>query len=305
TMAYLYKDTTLILKNVGDYPSIEFSPSGKHWTAMLPAAYNGQDEPRDLVVVDGAVVRKNFDITTNPQFSFSHDEQHWAYRSVKGLDEKLVTDRSDSAIFLYRWPTPSQTSSYDATVWRYTPDVVSIRHRLEGRDYDYGFTHVAKVNKTAYSSLAADTARVYVNFDGKNEGLYRWTSQLLMDDSGRHLAYFACDPHVTEKGGDERRGVVVYDGKVYAGPFPGVTVLFLSPSGKHLAYSLDQTSSKFYLDKKVLAHTSAVLDAKWSPDESQLAFVAAGEHGKFFVVANGKRSPLFEYIGRIGWTDNG
>lgn len=177
--------------------------------------------------------------------------------------------------------------------------------RLEGRDYDFEFSHVATQNKTAYSSLSGDTSRMYVNFKGHNEGLYRWSAQFLIDDSGHHLAYLACDPAVTSKEGNERRAVVVYDGNVFAGPFPGVTLLFMSPSGKHIAYSLNLESSKFYLDKKVLAKTSAVVDVDWSPDESKIAFAAAGEHGKFFVVANGKRSPLFEQIGHIGWSRDG
>ena len=101
------------------------------------------------------------------------------------------------------------------------------------------------------------------------------------------------------------RAVVVYDGKVFAGPFPGIAVLFMSPSGKHLAYSLNLRSSKFYLDKKVYAKTSAVTDAVWSPDESHLAIIVVGEHGKLFVAANGKRSPLFEHIGRVGWSRDG
>jgi protease II len=121
----------------------------------------------------------------------------------------------------------------------------------------------------------------------------------------RHIAYVACDPKITRKSTQERRAVVVYDGNIFAGPFPSLTVLFMSPSGKHLAYSLDLASSKFYLDKKVLAKTSTVIDAAWSPDESKLAFIGAGEHGKFFVAVDGKRSPLFERIGRLGWSADG
>lgn len=303
TSADLYRDTSLIVHNVSDYPTLEFGRSGEHWAALLPAAYFKQTTDRDLIIVDGKLVRKGEPYPH--QFSFSHDEQHWAYRSTNGLLEKLVTDRSDSAILLYKWPTPSATSSYDATVWRYTPDITIDHKFFEGRDYDYGFDHVAKVNKTAYSSLSADTARVYVNFNGHNGGLYRWASSFLIDDSGHHIAYAACDPTVTKKSRNERRAVVVYDGKVFAGPFPGLTVLFMSPSGKHIAYSLDLSSSKFYLDKKVLVKTSAVIEAVWSPDETKLAFIAAGEHGKYFVVADGKRSPLFERIGRLGWSADG
>jgi hypothetical protein len=303
TTAYLYQDTSLLFQQVSDYPELEFSRSGDHWAGTLPSAYTGQTGDRDLIIVDGHVVHKNEPLPH--RFSFSHDERHWAYRSTKGLLENLVTDRTDSAVLLYRWPFPSDSSTYDATIWRYTPDVNWNHKRLEGRDYDFDFKHVARVNRTAYSSLSGDTSRTYVNFNGHNQGLYRWAAQFLMDDSGQHLAYFACDPAITHKGGDERRAVVVYDGSVYAGPFPGVILLFMSPSGKHIAYSTSLESKKLYLDKKVLAKTSAVVDAAWSPDESKLAFVAAGEHGKYFVVAEGKRSPLFEQIGHIGWSADG
>ncbi len=303
TMADVYRDTSLLFHAVSDYPSLEFSRDGEHWAALLPAANQKQDVPRDFVLVDGKLVRENEPFPH--QFSFSDDEQHWAYRTTNGLLENLMTDASDSAMLLYRWPTPSATSSYDATIWRYSPDV-TINHKIfEGRDYDYHFEHVAQVEKTAYSSLAADTSRVYVNFNGHDQGLYRWASQFLIDSTGQHLAYIACDPKVTHKGQDERRAVVVYDGKVFAGPFPGMTVLFMSPSGKHIAYTLDYHSARFYLDKKVLARTSAVVDVIWSPDEKHIAYIAAGEHKKFFVVANGRRSPLFERIGRIGWSPDG
>ena len=303
SMSYLYEDTSLILHQLSDYPQLEFSRTGTHWAALLPSASTDQTGDRDLVIVDGKVVHKNE--PTPRQFSFSHDEQHWAYRSTDRLNEDLVTDRWDSAKLLYKWPYPSETSTYDATIWHYTPDVNWNHKKLEGRDYDFDFTNVARVNKTAFSSLAGDTSRVYVNSKGKNQALYRWTAQFLMDDSGHHLAYFACDPTITHKDGDERRAVVVYDGKVVAGPFPGVILLFMSPSGKHIAYSLKLESAKFYLDKTLFAKTSTIVDATWSPDESKLAFVATGSHSRHFVVANGKRSPLFEQIGHIGWTADG
>jgi hypothetical protein len=303
TMASLYEDTSLLVQNVSDYPDLEFSKSGKHWAALLPSAFNAQTGDRDLIIVDGCIVHK--DEPLPHQFSFSHDEQHWAYRSTNILNENLVTDRSDSAVTLYQWPFPSATSTYDATIWRYTPDVDWNHKKLEGRDYDFNFANVAKVNKTAYSSLSGDTSRMYVNFKGHNQGLYRWAAQFLMDDSGHHLAYFACDPAVTHKNQDERRAVVVYDGNVFAGPFPGVILLFMSPSGKHIAYSLNLESTKFYLDKTLLAKTSRVVDAVWSPDESQLAFISGGAHSKYFVVVNGKRSPQFEQIGHLGWSADG
>jgi hypothetical protein len=303
TMSFLYEDTSLLCKVVSDYPELEFSTSGKHWAALLPSAFTGQTGDRDLIVLDGRIVHKNDPVPH--QFSFSHNEQHWAFRSTDLMKEDLVTDRTDSATLLFNWPYPTETSTYDATIWRYTPDVLGTHRRPEGRDFDFEFANVARVNKTAYSSLSKDTSHMYVNFKGHNQGLYRWVSELLMDSSGQHVAYLACDPSITQKGQDDRRSVVVYDGNVVAGPFSGATLLFMSPSGKHIAYSLDLESSKFFLDKTVLAKTSAVVDAVWSPDESKLAYVVSGSHGRYFVVADGKRSQLFEQIGHIGWSKDG
>jgi len=304
TMTYLHKDTGFIGNWVGDYPTLEFSHSGEHWAEMIPRANYAQQGHRDIVLVDGRVVHEG-DQWLHPEFSFSHDENHWAYRTTQGLIENLITDGSDKPIFLYKSSAPSQSSTYDATVWRFTPDVSLDHKMLEGRDYDFQFSHVAHVNKTAFSSKASDTMHTFVNFKGRNEGLYRWTTQFLMDDSGEHLAYLAADPGLPLHGGDERRAVVVYDGNVFAGPFPGINLLFMSPSGKHIAFSLTTDNPKFYLDKKIVAKTSEIVNVNWSPDESKIAFVAAGRHGKFFVVAGGKRSGLFEEIGRVGWSADG
>ncbi len=303
TTVYVHKDTSLVAHYVSDNPEVEFSHSGKHWAETLPYAYYLQKGDRDLVIVDGQVVSKG-NIYPH-QFSFSHDEQHWAYRTTENFAERYVTDRTPTPVLLYNGNIPTGQSTYDPTIWRYTPDVRANPKRLEGRDYDFLWEHVAKLNRTAYSSLAADTSRMYINFNNRNQSLYRWISQVLIDNSGDHIAYFAADPKMKLPSTNERPAVIVQDGKIYAGPYPGVRLLFMSPSGKHLAYSLAAGVQKFYLDKKVLAKTSGITDAAWSPDESKLAFVAAGTHGKFFVVANGKRSALFEQIGRISWTPDG
>jgi hypothetical protein len=92
-----------------------------------------------------------------------------------------------------------------------------------------------------------------------------------------------------------------------------VSRLFLSPSGKHYAYTLYRGCEfcghpeigKFYLDKKLEARTSQILDCVWSPDETHIAMLVSGEHGKLFVASGKKRSPLFEQIGRVGWSPDG
>jgi hypothetical protein len=165
TTAYLYKDAAPIDHYVAEYPSIEFSASGKRWAALMPYAYETQEGDRDLVIVDGLLARKG-DIMPH-EFSFSHDEKHWAYRATNGLLEFLVTDRSDTTIFLYKRNPPNNGVTWDPTIWRYTPDV-TYNHRLfEGRDYDFSFAHVARQYRTAYST-ASDTAHVFINFNDHN-----------------------------------------------------------------------------------------------------------------------------------------
>jgi hypothetical protein len=298
TSVYLYKDMAPIGHYVADYPSIEFSHSGDRWATLLPYAYETQLGDRDFVVVDGLVVHER-EISPH-QFSFSHDEKHWAYRATDGLVEKLVTDKADTSIFLYKRTPLANGETWDPAIWRFTPDV-TYNHRLyEGRDYDFGFTHVAKELRTAYSSISRDTAHVYMNFNDRNQPMYRWVSDVHIDDSGHHIAYFAASRAANASdSASTRQAVVVFDGQEMAGPFNSMGRLFMSSSGKHIAYSTDEISSAFYLDKKLAAKTNQILDCVWSPDESHAAFITAGEHNKEFVVVDGKRSGLYEWIGRI------
>ena len=84
-------------------------------------------------------------------------------------------------------------------------------------------------------------------------------------------------------------------------------------SGKHYAYTLyrgcvlcgHKEIGKFYVDKKLQARTSQVLRCVWSPDEKRTALVVSGEHDKVFVAIGKQRSPLYEHIGRVGWTADG
>ncbi|MDP4234649.1 MAG: hypothetical protein Q8922_11725 [Bacteroidota bacterium] len=305
TTVYLYKDMAPIGHYVADFPAIEFSRSGDRWAVLLPYAYEMQTGDRDFVIVDGLLAHKG-EVYPH-QFSFSHDEKHWAYRATDGLIEKLITDKSDTSIFLYKRAPVMNGQTWDASIWRFTPDVISPHGFLEGRDYDFGFAHVAKEYHTAYSSLAADTARRFINFNDKNQGLYRWIADVHIDDSGNHIAYFAANPAVKRVSDsvNDRTAVLVYDGNVFAGPLPGAGRIFLSPSGKHIAYTTSAAGSTFFIDGKLIARTSEIMDCIWSPDESHVAFTGIGEHGKAFVVAGGKRSPLYERIGRIGFTADG
>ncbi len=297
TIIDVYQDTNIIGTFIGDSPDLQISGSGRHWAMLIPYASAAQQGLRDVVLIDGKIV-SNGDPWPH-RFSFSHDETQWAFRSTNGIDEKLIT--SKGKFDLYKW-----NPNWDATIWRYTPDVRYRTEALQGRDYDFDFEHIARINRTAYSQKSQDTARSYMNYNGKSYGLYRWITEVQMDSSGKHVAFLACDPAVHARGdSDERRGIVFYDGKTYAGPFHGVSRLFMSPSGEHLSYSTDVATGEFYHDKKLIGKTGRVLTCLWSPDESHIAFASVGSHDKVYVVVGGKRSQLFEKIGRIGWTADG
>lgn len=304
TTAYVYRGDSLVAQFVADYPSLQFSRTGARYAVLLPYAYQKQTGDRDLVIVDDSVVA-NGQVYPH-QFSFSHDEKDWAFRTSDGKNERLVNNDGKSFL-LYTRRTDAKGFQWDPTIWRYTPDVKDFASGLPGRDYDLRFAHVARQYRTAYSSLSKDTARTWVQYDGKRHALYRWVNNLTIDTGGHHIAYFACDPSVTRSGpeANEHKSDVVYDGKIVAGPYPELSRLFLSPSGKHIAYTLGKNEAEFYLDAKLNSKTSQVVNCVWSPDEKKIAYVAVGAHDKLFVVVNGKRSPLCEFIAHVAWDPRG
>jgi hypothetical protein len=302
--AYVYQGDSLIGHFVADYPSLQFSPSGARYAVLLPYAYQRQQGERDVVIVDGAVVARN-EVYPH-QFSFSHDEKDWAFRSSDGEKERLINDEGKSYL-LYSHKVDPAGIQWDPTIWRYTPDVKDFAGGLPGRDYDLHFTNVARQYRTAYSSLSKDTARTWIQYAGKRHSLYRWINNLTIDTAGHHIAYFACDTSVTHSGANqnEHKSDVVYDGKIVAGPYPELSRLFLSPSGKHIAYTLGKNEAQFYVDTRLSSKTSQIVNCQWAPDEKKIAYVAVGSHDKFFVVVGGRRSPLCEFIGRLGWDPKG
>ena len=302
--AFVYHGDSLIAQYVADYPSLQFSHSGNRYAVMLPYAYQRQQGDRDITIVDDKVVLKN-EVYPH-QFSFSHDEKEWAVRSSDGENERLINSVGKSFL-LYKRKSDPNGVQWDPTIWRYTPDVTDFAGGLPGRDYDLHFAHEARQYRTAYSSLSKDTARTWIQYNGKRHDLYRWVNNLVIDTAGHHIAYFACDPSVTHTGPNENehKSDVVYDGKIVAGPYPELARLFLSPSGNHIAYTLGKNEATFYIDKKVVAKTSQIVRCVWSPDEKKVAYVAVGAHDKYFVVVNGRRSPLCEFIGRVAWDPKG
>jgi hypothetical protein len=304
TTAFVYHGDSLVAHYVADYPMLQFSRTGARYAVLLPYAYQKQKGDRDLVIVDDSTAVRN-EVYPH-QFAFSHDETQWGVRSSDGETERLITSEGKSFV-LYKHKSDPNGTQWDPTIWRYTPDVKDFAGGLPGRDFDMHFTGVARQYRTAYSSLSKDTARTWIQFGGKRHDLYRWINNVVIDTAGRHIAYFACDPSVTHSGEaqNEHKSDVVYDGKIVAGPYPELSRLFLSPSGKHIAYTLGKNEAEFYLDTKLQSHTSQVVRCVWSPDEKKIAYVAVGEHDKYFVVVNGKRSPLCEFIGRVAWDPKG
>ena len=128
-----------------------------------------------------------------------------------------------------------------------------------------------------------------------------------MDTAGSTIAYLASDPNEYGKPKrDDKKGVVVQDGKIIAGPFHSVGKLFMSPSGKRIAYTASNGEYfEIYLDGKSLGKVGEYVDVSWSPDEKRMAYITMDDRAKMTVVANGKHSPAYDRIGRLGWQTKG
>jgi len=307
TATTIYKSTmqSVVPDSIGSFTSdhsiLYFSKSGKHWAATLPASNVYQHGLRDVVLFDGLIVGK--DQPKPGMFSFNNDENGWAYRSTDGKDENLVTQfavqkmytRTNSNPYL---PTP------DPIVYYFTPDIKSLPYFLDGRDYDLGFRHSAALYKTTYFPNHQDTSHMYIIYSDKRQPNFRWISNIQIDSAGTHIIYFACD--TTDEGRkirNEKIGVVVEDGKIIAGPYAETGRLFLSPSGKNIAWSAktDSTAS-IYVNGKKIGDIGEYVDFYWSPDEKKFAYLSGDERGKNFIVADGKRSPSYDRIGQVGWS---
>jgi hypothetical protein len=285
-----------------DYNSLSFSKSGRHWIAILPAAKSDQIGLRDIVMIDGLIQSKNY--PRPGMFSFDRDEKLWAYRSTDGADENLVTTFAVNKMYT-RKVKNQMLPSPDPVIFHYTPDLKNSSGMLESRDYDFDFPHEAQVFKTSYFLDRQDTNHQYVIFNGKREPNFRWISQIQIDTAGTHIAYFACDTlgdtfHAIK---NEKHGVLVEDGKIIAGAYDETGRVFISPSGKNLVWTASNRNeaSLFYNGKKV-GDVGNYIDMKWSPDEKKFAYITTTEKGKPFVVTGGKRSEVFDSIGRIAFS---
>jgi hypothetical protein len=270
---------------------------------MFPAANNvNQKGDRNLILENGKLISKN---EPNPKmFSYDSTGTKWAYRSTNGAKENLIT--SEGNIFLYQRKSANPNIfSDDPIVTNFTPDIKIFGSILDGRDYDLGFRASARLYKTSYEEKKLDTARSYIVFRDKKHPLFRWINSIQIDTPGQTIAYFASDP--SQFGipkANDRSAILAQDGKTVAGPFARAGRLFLSPSGKHIAYSAIRNNSLFYeffVDGRSLGTIGDYCEVTWSPDEKAVAFVTTDEKMRMYVCANGKRSPSYERVGRIGW----
>lgn len=284
-----------------DYNTLAFSRDGAHWAALLPRANVKQQGLRDVVILDGKIIAAD-----NPMprmFSFGSTSDTWAYRSTEDTKENLVTKEGIKLLIQHRSKNPY--SQNDEPVIRFfSPENIAFGGIAEGFDYDNHFPHVAALYKTSYRSAHRDSARSYLIFRNKVQRPLRWINNITFDTAGEHIAYLGADP-AWEPRTNERRGVVVLDGNVIAGPYDATSLLFMSPSGKHLAWSAKEGEAmKLFYDKKFVANIGAGLRVVWSKDEKRYAYITTNERGKSVVHTGAKVSEPFDRTGRIGFSDD-
>lgn len=305
TTTHLYEHTNAGLRLQGkftaDYNSLQFFPKFNKWVAILQAANNVyQSGEKDLVIVNGKVLSHG---EQSPRmFSFDTTGTKWAYRATDKAKENLISSSGKQFLYERRSSNPYLPSD-DPTVLSFTPDIMMFGSILDGRDYNIGFRNVAELFKTNYKGTSSDTARSYIIFKNKKQPLFKWITSIVMDTAGTTIAYFASDPDEFGKPKrNDKKGVIVRDGKITAGPFLNVSKLFMSPSGKRIAYTVSNGQYfEIYLDGKSLGKVGEYVDVTWSADEKQMAYVSMDDRGKMTVVANGKHSPSYDRVGRIGW----
>ncbi|MFI5264424.1 MAG: hypothetical protein ACHQM6_07915, partial [Candidatus Kapaibacterium sp.] len=287
-----------------DYNTLYFSASGKHWAATLPAASVYQKGLRDVVLVDGLIVSKG-----NPlpgMFSFDRNETGWAYRSTDGRDENLVTQYALQKMYTRSKSNPYVESS-DPVVYHFSPDLKTTPNQFESRDYDFDYRHSAQLYKTTYLSSRQDTAHQYIIYANKREPNFRWISNIQIDTGGSHIAYFAADTAGEDQiqSRNTKACVVVEDGNIIAGPYDEEGRLFLSPSGKNIAWSAKKDGkSMLYFNGGEEGEVGDYVELYWSSDEKKIAYLTNDDRGKNYIVAGGKRSPKFDRIGRVGWSSD-
>lgn len=293
-----------VAKFQSDNNMLTYSASGNHWAGLYPASKSDQLGLRDVVLVDGLIVAKD-----NPRpwaFAFDRDEKNWAYRSTDGPDENLVTTFSTQRMYRRKVTNPMLPSP-DPIVYHFTPTIRVHPFMLDSRDYDFDFPHQAIMFKTSYLLEKQDTSHVYVIFNSKRQQNFRWINSIQIDTTGEHIYYFACDTlgQGNRAVQNERHGVLVKDGEIIGGPFYETGRVYLSPSGKNLAWTASEKGIvSLYLNGKVIGKVGQYTDVSWSPDETHFAYVSSDETNKLFIVSGQKRSPSYDRIGQIGWSSD-
>lgn len=282
-----------------DYNTLSFSPKGEHWAALMPRANVKQQGLRDVVILDGNIV--STDNQMPRMFSFGKDTDSWSYRSTEDTKEFVVTKDGKQLLYERRNKNP-YVQSDDPIIRFFSPQNIALGGIVEGFDYNYNFTKPAALYKTSYRSTHRDSARTYLIFKNKVHPPLRWINNIAIDTAGNHIAYLGADPGWRPMT-DERKGVVVLDGNVIAGPYESTSLLFMSPSGKHLAWTIKENNAmKLYYDKKFVADVGVGMKVVWSHDEKQYAYVTSNERGKSIVHVGSKQSDAYDRTGRIGFS---
>jgi hypothetical protein len=278
-----------------DYNALAFSRDGAHWAAMLPRANVKQTGLRDVVLLDGKIL--STDRQQPRMFSFGNSGDAWSFRASDDTREYIVTKDGEQVLSMHNKNPYARPD--EAVIRFFSADNIALGGIVEGFDYNHNFTNAAALYKTSYRSAHKDSARFYLIFKNKVQRPLRWVNNISIDTSGEHIAYFGADPAWVPMA-DERKGVVVYDGNVIAGPYASTSLLFMSPSGKHLAWTVKESDGiKLYYDKKDIASVGSGMKVVWSRDEKQFAYVTSNERGKSVVHVAGKESAPFDRTGRL------
>lgn len=299
TLTTLYKNTDSITAYTSDYNDVAFSVNGKDWAALFPYANEKQAEDRNAVVMNGKELSKNGGVPK--QFTFGPNG--WAYRATDGLKEYLVTQSGQTLLRERKSGGFGSQQPMDSVVWHYAPYKRISDAVVEAIDFNNPGV-VAQLHRTSYRAKDQKNALSYISYKDKMYMPSRWVTNVLLDTAGKNVAYFACDPSLNNSfsNRDERIGIVVLNGEKYDGPMRSLERMFLSPSGKNIAYSASGDSSRMILNKKVIGPVGQLVQALWSLDEKTFSYATMNNRGLVQVVVNGKISEPYELIGRMGWT---
>ncbi len=301
TLATLFRGTDSITVYTSDYNELFFSRNGESWAATFPYANAKQSEDRNAVVLNGETIGKNG--AAPKDFVFGPDG--WSYRTADEEKEYLTTAKGTTVLRTLPKAVGSIGRS-DSIVWQYAPHQRMNDAELNAVDFEITGA-VAKKHRTSYRPQDQKNALAFISHQNRGQMPSRWITNVMLDTSGENMAYFACDPTLNNKytDRDERAGIVVYNGKKYDGPYTSLERLFLSKSGKNIAYTVSGDTSAMMLNKKIIGPVGQISQALWSDDEKQFAYVTSNNKNKIQVVAGGKVSKAYEHVGKIAWTKDG